>query len=314
MSNPFFNNRDRCPVCSSIEVKALYERFYNEEPIRGYLESFYSSQGGIEIRYLDNVSYSLFECQNCLLIYQKYIPNDELMEKLYEDWIDPDLSFARHLERDDLQYYSYTAQEIMQVIAYLGKIPSELSFLDFGMGWGNWALMAKAFGCNSYGSELSKKRIEYSKSLGIIDVSWEDITNHRFDFINTEQVFEHLSNPLSTLLHLKKSLKPEGIIKISVPTSPGINRRLKLMDWNAKKGTRNSLNAVGPLEHINFFRRRSLSELANQAGLSEIFIPLRIQYQYVTSWKGANRIGENIILPIIRNLLKKQNYIFLVKA
>lgn len=310
MGNLFFNIRDRCPVCSSKDVKALYERPYNKEPIRGYLESFYFSQGGVEFRYLENAYYSLFECQNCLLIYQKYIPNDELMYKIYEEWIDPDLSFIRHLERDDLQYYSYIAQEIMQIVAYFSKIPSELNFFDFGMGWGKWALMAKAFGCNSYGSELSKKRIKYSNSSGINVVSLEDIPNHQFDFINTEQVFEHLSNPLNTLLHLKRSLKPGGMIKISVPTSPGINRRLKRLDWNSEKGTRNSLNAVAPLEHINFFRRKSLNELATQAGLSEVFLPMSIQYRYVTNWKGVNRIGKNLFLPIIRNILKIQNYVF----
>ena len=55
----------------------------------------------------------------------------------------------------------------------------------------------------------------------------EQAENLRFDFINTEQVFEHISEPLETLKELKTLLKPGGIIKISVPTADDINRRLK---------------------------------------------------------------------------------------
>jgi len=311
MNRPYFLTREDCPICSSKKNKKIYEQPYSKDPIKGYLESFYSPQGGVEFCYLENVNYSLIECQNCLLIYQKYIPNDEIMELLYERWIDPKLAFKRHLENDDLEYFSNIAQEVMQIIAYFGKIPSELDFFDFGMGWGKWALMAKSFGCNSYGSELSKRRIDYSRSNGINIVLWEDIAQHQFDFINTEQVFEHLPDPLNTLIHLKKSLKVDGLIKISVPTTNDINRRLKIMDWKSGKGERNSLNAVAPLEHINFFRRRSLIDLATRAGLSEVYIPVRIQYQYTSKWSGSNRIAMNLLLPIIRNILKKQNYIFL---
>ena len=314
MTNPYFLTRDICPICSSDEIRLVYEHPYIEEPIRGYLDSFYSPQGGVEFCYLENVTYSLMECQNCFLIYQKNVPNDELMERIYDRWIDPELALIRNLDNDDLEYFSYYAQEIMQVIAYFGKIPSDLDFFDFGMGRGKWALMAKSFGCNSSGSELSIKRIEYSRANGINIITWEEISQHQFDFINTEQVFEHLSDPLKSLLHIKNSLKEDGLIKISVPTAIDIVRRLKLMDWEAEKGTRNSLNAVAPLEHINFFRRRSLIKLASIAGLSEAFIPLKIQYLYMTNWSGGNRIVKNLLLPIFRNILKKQNYIFFRKT
>ena len=35
----------------------------------------------------------------------------------------------------------------------------------------------------------------------------EQAENLRFDFINTEQVFEHISEPLETLKELKNTLK-----------------------------------------------------------------------------------------------------------
>jgi len=70
------------------------------------------------------------------MIFQRDIPNEELMKRLYEHWIAPSKAFSKQ-QQADLGYYSYYAQEIMQIIAYFGKKPSSLSFLDYGMGWVN---------------------------------------------------------------------------------------------------------------------------------------------------------------------------------
>ena len=75
MTNPYFLTRNICPVCSSDEIGLVYEHLYIEQPIRGYLDSFYSTQGGVEFGYLENITYSLMECQNCFLLYQKNVPN-----------------------------------------------------------------------------------------------------------------------------------------------------------------------------------------------------------------------------------------------
>ena len=201
----------------------------------------------------------------------------------------------------------------MQFIAYFGGPPSSLSFFDFGMGWSRWALMAKAFGCDSYGTELSQARIEHARAGGITVLTWEQIPEHRFDFINTEQVFEHLPQPLATLKHLVQALKPAGLLKIRVPTAGDIERRLGLMDWTAPKTSKNSLNPVAPLEHINFYRRTSLLTLAERAGMREVRIPLSVQYAY-TAWTGRRRVGGNLRAPIRRNILKSENYILLSPA
>ena len=200
------------------------------------------------------------------------------------------------------------------MIASSGKDPSSLSILDFGMGWGAWALMAKAFGCDSFGSELSAERIQHARSNGIKVISWDEIPQNRFDFINTEQVFEHIPEPLETLRHLGSGLKTDGILKISVPFADDIERRLSLMDWKSSKGSSNSLNPVAPLEHINFFRRQSLSKMAGLAGFEELLIPIKTQIQYATKWHGAKKIAKNILSPFYRNIQKKGNHIFLRKA
>ena len=181
-----------------------------------------------------------------------------------------------------------------RIISFFGAVPSSLRFLDFGMGWGKWALMVKAFGCDSYGTELSKARIDHARSNGLAVITWQDIPQHQFDVINAEKVFEHIPDPLATLRHLKKALTVGGLLRIHVPAAGNMRRRLKIMNWTAPEGSRESLNPVAPLEHINFFRRSSLTRMARESGLTEASIPITEEYGH-TPDSGAPKKGDNCI-------------------
>lgn len=177
-----------------------------------------------------------------------------------------------------------------------------LKFLDFGMAWGDWCFMANAFGIDSYGIEFSESKVNYAQSRGIKVISMVEINQHKFDFINTEQVFEHISTPLEVLALLRASLSSNGLIKISVPNGSGIIRKIKIGDFNAPKNSRNSLNPVAPLEHINCFRRISILKMAHIAGLEIVKIPIHLQLSYTCDWSGLKRIVKNILRPIYRNM------------
>jgi len=305
-----FIERSCCPACSGVAVQQLYTTPYTDPALRAHLDHAYAAVGnGIEYEYLAGAAFTLIECTNCGLVYQQQIPDDALMARLYEHWIDPQIVFDRHLQSDTLAYYGRDAQEIMQLIHFFGKSPHELSFFDFGMGWGKWVRMAKAFGTNAFGSEISPSRIAYAQSHGLQIIDWEEIPRHQFDFINTEQVFEHLPDPLETVQHLKHALKPNGLLKISVPDGADLKRRLAVMDWHAPKGSKNSLNLVSPLEHINCFTRAGLCQMAASVGLQEAKIPLRIQYAFATNWQLPKPALKNLLVPFRRNLLKKGSYL-----
>ncbi len=307
----YFIERTRCPSCHATTVRELYRTAYTDPALRAYLTDAYQAVGhGIEYEYLEGAAFTLVECTNCELVYQQQIPDDALMERLYERWIDPQTVFARHQQSDTLAYHSRDAQEIMQVMAFLGKSPHQLAFLDFGMGWGKWARMAKAFGCDAYGTELSPARIAYAQAHGVKVISEAELAQQQFDFINTEQVFEHLPAPLVTLQQLKRALKPTGLLKISVPNGEDLKRRLAVMDWAAPKGSKNSLNAVSPLEHINCFKRVTLQKMAASAGLREVQIPLTVQYAFATNWQPPKPFIKNLLLPLSRNLLQRGTYLF----
>ena len=297
--------RKVCPCCASRSLHEIYRAPFDENPIKEYLENFYSPQGGVEFEYLGDACYVLVECAVCGLIFQSEILNAELMGKLYGSWIDPDKVFRLECEESGYQRSAAHAREIERLLALLGKAPSSLRLLDFGMGWGQWARMAKAFGCDCYGFELCSRRIEVAQAEGIKVITWDEIPLQQFDFVNTEQVFEHVPDPMATMLHLKKSLKPGGLLKISVPSAHNMGRRLQRMDWKAPKWSRYSLNPVAPLEHINFFRNSSLLKMAERAEMMPIKAPLQMKYHYSTIRHLIRSLAKELLSPDTYLLLEK---------
>jgi SAM-dependent methyltransferase len=309
MSSSFFDERNACPCCESGGYRELYRKSYHSPEIRTYLTGFYGQQGTAELEYLTNVDYVLCECSACRSIFQRYVPNEELTSRIYEIWISPQNVLQKRASLP-LSYYQGHADEISIVASHFGRPPGALSFLDFGMGWGQWALLAKAHGIRTYGTELSSERIDYCKKNGIDIVSWDDIPRYKFDFVNTEQVFEHLSDPLTTLKHLKMGLTERGVVKISVPYAFDIERRIRLMDWTAPKGSRNSINPVAPLEHINYFRRESIIRMGKKAGMRETLIPMPTQYARGKLLSGSIKgIIKNLARPLYKNT--RGNYVLL---
>src|SRR5574341_979905 len=113
MSNPCFVRREECPACASGNFRTIYQSQYDRYPIKDYLVDFYSPQGMVEFEYLEGANYVLCECDVCGLIFQRDIPNESLMKKLYEYWLNPQKGFSQQ-KQEGLGYYSYYAQEIMQ--------------------------------------------------------------------------------------------------------------------------------------------------------------------------------------------------------
>src|SRR5262249_35201097 len=149
------------------------------------------------------------------LVWQRFAPTADLLIQLYDTWYgDGDVEF-RH--QDNVAYHRSVAEEVLLVLELVGRPPSEVAVLDFGMGWGRWVRMAAAFGCQASGIELADPQIEFARSQGLTVVELADLEADAFDFVNCEQIFEHLVEPRETLLQLSLALAPDGWIKINVP-------------------------------------------------------------------------------------------------
>ncbi|TAM44790.1 MAG: class I SAM-dependent methyltransferase [Acidobacteria bacterium] len=274
--NEHFVRRTSCPACDSPVFEEVFRTSYTAAPIRDYLASFYSAQGGVEFDLLEGADYALAECHACGLIFQREIPGPGLSLKLYEEWIDPEKSFEIYEAPRRLSYFLTLTDEIANLLQHFDRAPGDLRVLDVGMGWGFWCRAAIGLGCEAYGVDISPSRVENAARRGVRVLSWEAIPDGQFDLINADQVFEHLPRPLETLRQLRRALKPGGLLKISVPDGRSVKRNLEYGDWLATAESPRSLNPVAPLEHINCFTRHVLIAMAAAAGLRPTFVPERI--------------------------------------
>lgn len=290
LTNENFVERQFCPCCLSSAFDVLYQCPFTSDPIRQYLKDVYDPQGGVDFSYLEGAGYVLRRCRSCFLLYQAEIGNDFLQRKLYEEWIDASLAREQDDQGRSLLDHVLYAREIITVLAALGKLPAETHVFDFGMGWGRWLRMAKGFGCHVYGTELSEARTNFAKSQGIQVISWSEIPSYNFDFINAEQVFEHIPDPLGTLRQLCRGLNAEGLVKISVPDGKAVLDLLRNPNWAAPRGSRRSLNAVAPLEHINCFGHETLVMLARAAELTPVELQTDTYVEVEDGRNGRHRI------------------------
>jgi 2-polyprenyl-3-methyl-5-hydroxy-6-metoxy-1,4-benzoquinol methylase len=301
--------REHCPVCAADTPVTLLREAYDSASITAFLVRQYAGLARLE--QLRGYDYVLVRCRRCQLAYQQTIPGTSLVQEIYDQWI-PSSERERLRQAHELDDPSYWAQQIHFLIEHFRVRPASVKVLDFGMGWGEWAGMARAFGCNVYGAELSAERLAHAHSIGIPTLDWQEIGAQRFHFINTEQVFEHLVEPLGILRHLAGSLEEKGLLKISVPDARTALRRV------AHARTFGSLPAaaimpIQPLEHINCFEYRTLVRLAADAGLRPMRPSLRLIYNASSGWLQPRQAARLLLRPLYRHVYPKSTFVYFMK-
>ena len=108
--------------------------------------------------------YILERCSVCTLVWQRFAPGDELLAQIYQSWEGDHAGLDR---QDNVGYHRSIAEEVLLVLELVGRAPSDVTVLDFGMGWGRWSRMAVAFGCRSYGIERAGPQVEFARSQGV---------------------------------------------------------------------------------------------------------------------------------------------------
>ncbi|MFN8024848.1 MAG: methyltransferase domain-containing protein [Acidimicrobiia bacterium] len=287
-----FTRRESCPACGRPDGRQLLDLPFDAPPISDYLDTFYSSR--VSPGTLTAGRYVLVECSACSLVYQRDVPGPELLELVYDDAVPvtPEAGRSARGLNERRQY----AFQVEQMLKYFGRHPADVAVLDYGMGWGNWLQMAQAYGCRASGSELSSARAE-APAPGVEVIPPDEIPQARFDFVNTEQVFEHLTEPWETGQVLAGALRPGGILRISVPNGSAISELLGSPDWTAPKGSARSLNAVAPLEHVNCFSHTALVRFGERLGLTPMHYPVR---QFLDPWERMRFAASALVHSVRR--------------
>lgn len=307
-NQPILARRDRCPGCQHTAISALYSEPMDSPGITRYMRDHYERR---VTRDFAGYDYELARCGHCGLAFQAQVPTPELIEEIYDRWL-PATERAVVASRMNLDSYRYLAEQVEFMLRHFRCRPGELKALDFGFGWAEWARMALAYGCDVSGCELSQVRIAHAKSLGVRVLDSDRLPDAEFHFINTEQVFEHLLEPGDMLKRLAASLRPGGLVKLSVPNAAkSIRKLLGTKTFSALSD--DDIMPIAPFEHVNAFTYDSLAALAREAGLAPLRPSLRKLYNSSSGWMEPKSALKVLVRPIYRHVYPKSTFAYFMR-
>jgi 2-polyprenyl-3-methyl-5-hydroxy-6-metoxy-1,4-benzoquinol methylase len=168
------------------------------------------------------------------------------------------------------------------------NIPARAKVLDVGCGNGVISRHLGQFGYEVLGIDISQKTIDVARSKNKLPnvrfeaVSAEALTaqGQQYDAVICSEVLEHLHQPGLLLHTIYSSLKPEGVLIVTVPngngprevcvTKPMLRARNSPKLWAFINSVKKSLGFKGTtvqsqadnLDHVQFFTCKDLRELA----------------------------------------------------
>jgi len=143
------------------------------------------------------------------------------------------------------------------------------NFLDIGCGGGSYLYRLKQWGWNVYGVEPGSAGVAQARSLGLNvhhgQIGDAGFPNNFFDAIRLNHVLEHLTDPQCTFREIRRILKADGIVYITVPNTRSLNFRLFGENWYALDAPR----------HVISYSPATLSFLCNATGFEVVQLRFR---------------------------------------
>ena len=153
------------------------------------------------------------------------------------------------------------------------RIGEKSNILDLGCARGYFAKDLLKKNCRVWGIDADKEAIaeakKYCVETKVVDLDNSNslpFKNNSFDYILLLDVLEHLRNPEKLLKSLKRYLKMDGKVIISVPNIAFLSIRLALLwgKFDYKK------TGIMDESHLHFYTKKTLIDLITKCGLKII--------------------------------------------
>lgn len=313
---PGFTPRTACPVCDRNGAARIYTARYDEDPVRALVDSNFSRQGVIDWALLAGVPFEVDKCATCDLIFQVQTPNDAMLEVIYTRMISA--GFLDDYERGllTLDQFHRIAGEFTVLFEMIGKHPADITVLDFGVGQGRWARVARGMGATVYVTEIGDDKKALARTLGLEVIEDADVDTMTFDLVHTEQVLEHLVHPGRDFGRLARAVAPGGLFKAAIPyrgkleellTTKGLPKTAMFASGGAKAipGEVEAFASIQPLEHLNAFSDATIAWLAAKNGLVPVSEVRRRSVSFDTNGPraligGVKKVGVELVKAAIK--------------
>lgn len=234
------------------------------------------------IKLLNWGDFSIFRCKHCKVIFSYPLPDDEVLEEYYQGFL---YNISNRIE--GRKYINRKKNELKRLFQFDGT-KSNLKFLDYGGGTGIAYQAAKELNLRVYYHDLDKKATTYVKeTYGLLDdfvVNDIKNTKYHFNYIFSDNVIEHVKDPVKYLADLKNVLEVNGKLVVKTPHAantevwfyPLISIKgyfLRAMKYNspliAIKAYFIRFWHCDPPRHLYSFSKESMKIIAKQAGFNE---------------------------------------------
>lgn len=264
---------NRCSICSSKKTRI----FFN---LNGY-----------EIR----------SCVSCNSQFLNPIPSKEILSKIYNDnyFIKP-LQYKNSLFSKQKQN---TADLHIKILKKFIK-KENAKILEVGSGYGDFLHRAVIKGYDVTGVEYSKNSKKVidkkfkNKKITVFDgeLKNQNFKKKSFDIIVFFDVMEHVTDLNEFMIHVKKFLKKDGFVLLSVPSLDSLSAKVMKKSWMEYK-----------IEHLHYFNNKSLKEFIDKSGFNILHISRdkkNLSLDYIHEhFRKYPIIGINFILKILSFIL-----------
>lgn len=207
----------------------------------------------------------VIECECCRYKHVVPLPTPETQTEFYEEaFYQEEKSGYLAEASEDFPWKAIECELRFSIVSELiGDTKGR--FLDVGSGPGDFLAIGKQLGWDGIGIEPSPVATRYAHSRGLeVQTGFFDEHVARnftdLDFVHMSEVLEHVPQPRKLLELAFETLKPGGILCVSVPNDYNdlqsiITKELKGKPW-----------WVVPDHHLNYFNFSTLSGLVTTCG------------------------------------------------
>src|SRR5260370_25471328 len=229
--------------------------------------------------------YTNIRCRNCGCHYVDSDVTESYLDELQGSHIpenDQRTSYEKTEDRDKIR----TAElaENWEMIARLRKPRPGEKLLDYGSAWGAFGNVVKQSGVVPNGVELQAAGAAFSQTLwgerstvhqGPIETA--PFRDNSFEYVTSFETLEHVFDPIRILANMKRLVKQDGVVAISVPSAHyftfkyWLYRKQPFGGWLMRRFPGNMEGRVLCHNHITTPSLTSARLMMEQAGLRVIY-------------------------------------------
>ena len=261
-----------CPLCASVDFSIIYPANFPAELSQEFLTKVYRSSSD------QGIFEQVVKCSGCGLVYL----NPRLQSSLIVD------SYA---EGEDTTFIEQDAMRIRTFSAVFRKLSRKFCFplsqktkvLDIGCAGGAFLRAARDLGVSVTGIEPSKWLSNYARTEYALDVRTGTLFENSFpessfDVVTLWDVIEHVPDPNSELVEVRRILKRDGILIVNYPDFGSLAARVLGRKWPF-------LLSV----HLVYYTRQTIRRQLRKAGFQVVDMGMHwqvLEFGYILKRAG----------------------------